>query len=400
MDTQHKMVAWLKAGLAGAALAAGVVACGGGSEAFHFRPPAVAATKFMATNLVSDGTPAAAHTDAKLVNGWGIAFNPTGFVWVADNGTNTSTLYDGNGVPQTLVVAIPAGSGGDASPTGIVFNSTPDFKVSQNGVTAASPFIFAGEGSTISGWSPTVNRTNAITVVDGGANGPLYKGLAISRFNGANYLYAADFRNNAVVVYDGSFARATLPGSFRDPGLPAGYAPFGIQAIGDRIYVAYAQQAASGPDEVAGAGLGRINVFDTSGVLVKQLVTGGALNAPWGMTMAPANFGTFSNDLLVANFGDGKINAYNPATGKLDGTLSGADGKPIVVDGLVGHRLRQRRQFAADQHAVLHRRAGRRNAWPVRPDRHAVKLARGRRQSTSSSRQPADQVLMRIRRWP
>ena len=334
MDTQHKVVAWLKAGLA--APPSPPASFRAAAAARRFIPPARRRrTKFMATNLVSDGTPAAAHTDANLVNAWGIAFNPTGFVWVADNGTNTSTLYDGNGVPQTLVVAIPAGSGGDASPTGIVFNSTPDFKVTQNGVTAASPFIFAGEGGTISGWSPTVNRTNAVTVVDGGANGPLYKGLAISRYAGANYLYAADFRNNAVDVYNASFAKVTLPGSFRDPGLPAGYAPFGIQAIGDRIYVAYASRRRAGRMKCRG-GAGPIDVFDTSGVFVKRLATGGVLNAPWGMAMAPANFGTFSDDLLVANFGDGKINAYNPSTGKMDGTLSGTDGTPIVIDGLWG----------------------------------------------------------------
>jgi uncharacterized protein (TIGR03118 family) len=331
MDIQHKAVVWFKAGMVGAALAAGIVSCGG-----HHDDMKDVTTKFAATNLVSDGTPAAAHTDANLVNAWGIAFNPTGFVWVANNGTNTSTLYDGNGVPQTLVVSIPAGRGGDAHPTGIVFNSTQDFKVSQNGVTAASPFIFVGESGTISGWSPTVNRTAAITVVDGGPSGPVYKGLAIASYAGANYLYAADFRNNAIDVYNGSFVKATLPGGFRDPALPAGYAPFGIQTIGDRIYVAYAKQAASGPDEVKGAGLGIIDVFDTSGVLIKQLATGGALNAPWGMAVAPANFGSFSNDLLVANFGDGKINAYNLSTGKLDGTVSKADGTPIVIDGLWG----------------------------------------------------------------
>ena len=343
MDIQHKAVAWFKAGLAGAAFAAGVVACGGGGGDFfnRFRMDQVT-TKYAAINLVSDGTPAAAHADANLVNAWGIAFNPTEFVWVAANGTNNATLYDGNGVPQTLVVSIPAGQAGAAAPTGIVFNPTADFKVSQNGVTAASPFLFAGEAGTISGWSPTVNRTAAITVVDGGGggrgsgSGPLYKGLAISRYAGANYLYAADFRNNAIDVYNGSFAKVTLPGSFRDPALPAGYAPFGIQAIGERIYVAYARQAASGQEEVKGAGLGIIDVFDTSGVLIRQLVTGGALNTPWGMAVAPAHFGSFSNDLLVANFGDGKINAYNPSTGKLNGTVSKADGTPVVIDGLWG----------------------------------------------------------------
>jgi uncharacterized protein (TIGR03118 family) len=339
MKNQHKTGAWLKAGIVGAALVAGVVACGGGyggGGGYGNSGPSQPTTRFSTINLVSDGPSAAAHTDTKLVNAWGIAFNPAGFVWVVNNGTNTSTLYDGNGVPQTLVVSIPAGSGGSAGPTGIVFNSSTDFKVSQNGVTGASPFIFVGETGTISGWSPTVNRTAAIKVVDGGANGPRYKGLAISKYAGANYLYAADFRNNAIEVYDGSFTKVTLPGSFRDPALPAGYAPFGIQAIGERIYVAYARQAPGGLDEAKGAGLGIINVFDTGGVFIKQLAMGGALNAPWGMAMAPANFGIFSNDLLVANSGDGKINAYNPSTGKLDGALGKADGTPIVIDGLWG----------------------------------------------------------------
>ena len=175
-----------------------------------------------------------------------------------------------------------------------------------------------------------------MTVVDGGAGGPLYKGLAIGSYAGANYLYAADFRNNAIDVYDGSFVKVSLPGTFRDLALPAGYAPFGIQAIGDRIYVAYAKQTAGSNDETRGAGFGAIDVFDTAGVLMKRLVSDGALNAPWGMALAPSNFGTFSGDLLVANFGDGKINAYNPSTGMLDGTLSRMDGAPIIIDGLWG----------------------------------------------------------------
>jgi uncharacterized protein (TIGR03118 family) len=173
-------------------------------------------------------------------------------------------------------------------------------------------------------------------VVDGGSANKVYKGLAVASYLGLNYLYAADFRNNAIDVFDGNFAPAVLPGQFKTPGLPAGYAPFNVQAIGGRIYVAYAKRASSGDDEVAGAGLGLVSVFDTGGNFIMQLASGGALNAPWGMAMAPANFGAAGNMLLVANFGDGKINAYNPGTGAFGGTLARADNTPIVIDGLWG----------------------------------------------------------------
>jgi uncharacterized protein (TIGR03118 family) len=308
------------------ALAAALFACGGGH---HHHPPAASA--YAATSLVSDTAALpAAHTDPNLVNAWGVAFNPRGFVWVAANGTAKSTLYDGNGVPQALVVSTPPG------PTGIVFNGTQDFKLSQNGVTAPSPFIFASESGSIAAWSPTVSPTTAVVVFDGSAGGSVYKGLAIGSYGGANYLYAADFHNQRVDVFDASFARVALPGAFSDPNLPAGYAPFGIQAIGDRIYVAYAMREASGDDEQAGAGLGIVNVYDSGGKLIKRLVSGGALNAPWGMAQAPADFGTASNMLLIGNFGDGKINAYDPTTGDAGGALRKMDGTPLAVDGLWG----------------------------------------------------------------
>lgn len=307
-------------------LAAALFACGGHH---HHKPPVL--NTYVATSLVSDTAALpAAHTDPNLVNAWGVAFNPRGFVWVAANGTAKSTLYDGNGVPQSLVVSTPAG------PTGIVFNGTQDFKLSQNGVTAPSPFIFASESGSISAWSPTVSPTTALVVFDGSADGSVYKGLAISRYANANYLYAADFHNRRVDVFDANFARVSLPGAFSDPSLPAGYAPFGIQAIGERIYVAYAMREASGDDEEAGAGLGIVNVYDTGGTLLKRLVSGGALNAPWGMALAPADFGTASNMLLIGNFGDGKINAYDPSTGAAGGPLRKADGTPLVIDGLWG----------------------------------------------------------------
>ena len=333
MNLQPKTAARIaRAGLSLIVLGATVAACGGGDD--HpatppVVPPPTITSAFTTKAVVADAGTAAAHTDANLVNAWGIAFNPTGFVWVANNGTSTSTLYDGDGVPQTLVVAVPG------SPTGIVFNGSSDFKVTANGVTGASPFVFVGETGTVSGWSPAVDRTHAITAVDTGGTA-VYQGLAIGAYAGANYLYAADFRNNRIDVYDATWKKATLPGTFTDPNLPAGYAPFGIQASGDRVYVAYAQRAATGTEEAKGAGLGVVDVYDTAGNMIRRVAAGGALNAPWGLAVAPANFGDFSNALLVANFGDGKINAYNPATGAFIGTLAKADKTPIVIDGLWG----------------------------------------------------------------
>jgi uncharacterized protein (TIGR03118 family) len=258
-------------------------------------------------------------------------------VWVANNGTSTSTLYDGTGVPQSLVVSIPSGAAGPANPTGIVFNGSSAFQVSQGGVSGASAFIFAGEGGTISGWSPSVNATHAVLAVDGSAQGKIYKGLALSSVGGAPRLYATDFHNGMVDVFDANFAPVVAAGAFVDPNLPAGYAPFGIQAIGSQIFVSYAMQDAQAEDEVDGSGFGAVDVFDTAGNLLQRLIpVGGKLDAPWAIVMSPADFGPFSNDLLVGNFGDGTINVFNPASGAFLGTLSGGNGMPLVIDGLWG----------------------------------------------------------------
>ena len=322
-----------------------IASCGGGGSdgsSMSAAPAASMASGFVATHLVSNVNSSTnpyngSNADARLVNPWGIAFNPQGFVWVANNGTSTSTLYDGAGVPQSLVVAIPPGAAGPAKPTGIVFNGSSAFQVTQGGLTGASAFIFAGEGGTLSGWSPGVNLNNAILVVDGAAKGKIYKGLAISSAGGAPRLYAADFHNGVVDVFDGNFAPVVVAGAFVDQNLPAGYAPFGIQAIGNQIFVSYAKQDAQAEDEVAGSGLGALDVFDTAGNLVQRLIpVGGKLNAPWAITMAPADFGPFSNDLLVGNFGDGTINAFDPASGAFIGTLSDGNGTPVVIDGLWG----------------------------------------------------------------
>lgn len=334
MDLSRITLKWLISGLSAALL----TACGGGGDSGGgMTTPGYVATSLVSDTSASSNPYSSANVDANLVNAWGIAFNPSGFVWVANAGTSTSTLYDGNGVPQSLVVAIPAGTAGSVNPTGIVFNGSSDFIVSQGGTSGASAFIFAGEAGTVSGWSPGVNLNNAVTVFDGAAAGAVYKGLALASSGGANFLYATDFHNARVDVFDAGFAKVTVAGGFTDPTLPSGYAPFGIQAIGGSIYVTFAKQDAAAHDDVAGAGLGLVDVFDSTGHFVKRLVdAGGTLNAPWGMAMAPANFGTFSNALLVGNFGDGKINAFDASTGALLGTLSKASGAPIAIDGLWG----------------------------------------------------------------
>jgi uncharacterized protein (TIGR03118 family) len=306
---------------------------------------------FTLTALVADaaGT-AAVKTDANLVNAWGIAFG-AGPAWVANNKTETSTLYDGNGVAQPnaapLVVKLPDGAGPTSfDPTGIVFNGSTDFSVTKPGKTGVALFIYSGEGGMIAGWSPGVDLLNAVTMYTD-AGGAVYKGLAIANNGTANFLYATDFHNGKVDVFDATFTKQTpTPTSFAftDPALPAGYAPFGIQAIKNgaggatQIYVTYAKPSPpDNHDEIDGAGLGLVDLFDANGVFVKRLIdVGGALNAPWGMALAPADFGTLSNTLLVGNFGDGAINAYDPASGTFVAALKDAGGTAIVVPGLWG----------------------------------------------------------------
>jgi uncharacterized protein (TIGR03118 family) len=276
-------------------------------------------------NLVSDIDGVARITDANLVNPWGLAFGPATPAWVADNGTDVSTLYSGGvrkSIPVTLplVVGIPGGA-----PTGVVFNATPGFKV--NG--AAAHFIFDSEAGTITAWNA---GTQAVT--EATTPGAIYKGLAIASKGSATMLYAANFHAGTIDVFNDSFAPVTVPGGFADPNLPAGFAPFNIQEIAGRLVVAYAQQDADAEDEVAGAGLGFVDVFDTSGHLLRRLVSQGALNAPWGLAVAPRHFGPFSGDLLVGNFGDGAINAYDPRTGAFRGTLQNKDGNQIRINGL------------------------------------------------------------------
>jgi len=306
---------------------------------------------FSATSLIADtaGT-GALSTDANLVNAWGIAFGPTSPAWVANNHTESSTLYDGNGKAQPaaapLVVALPDSPAAVSfDPTGIVFNGSTDFVVAAGGKTGPARFIFDGEGGMIAGWSFGVDAAHAVTMYTD-AGGAVYKGLAIASNGTGNFIYATDFHNSKIDVFDASFTKQASTAtsfSFTDSTLPAGYAPFGIQAIANgaggatQLYVSYAQQAPPGNDNANGAGLGLVDIFDTNGTFVKHLVpVGGVLNGPWGMALAPADFGTLSNTLLVGNFGDGKINAFDPASGQLVGSIQNAGGTAFAVPGLWG----------------------------------------------------------------
>jgi len=298
-------------------------------------------------NLVSDGSVSADNTDPNLVNPWGIAFKPSSLVWIAANGTGNATVYDATGKPQSLVVKVPTtrNTNGEGKPTGIVFNIVSNtvsneapngFKVFKNGVSAPSQFIFATEDGTISGWAPTVDPINAIRMIDNTESGAVYKGLALSAVGNDALLYAADFHNNRIDVFDSNFKRVQTEGGFFDSNLPEGFAPFNVQAINGSLYVSYAKQDATRHDDVAGPGSGYVNVFDLRGNLIKRLVSQGALNSPWGMALAPVGFGTFSGQLLVGNFGDGKINAYDVVTGNAVGPLVRPDQQPIQIDGLWG----------------------------------------------------------------
>lgn len=276
------------------------------------------------TNLVSNIPGMAAHTDPNLVNPWGISESSASPFWISDNGMGLATLYNSAGTPQTLVVTIPNPGGGPSAPTGQVFNGTGQF----NG----DNFLFATENGTIAGWRGALG-TNAETLFNNSGSGAIYKGVTLATNAQGSYILAADFHNGHIDVFPSSGAGA-LPGQFTDPTLPAGYAPFNVQNVNGQVFVTYAKQG-TGADEVAGPGLGFVSVFDANGNFVKRIASNGSLNAPWGVAVAPANWGSVGGDLLVGNFGDGMINAY-ALDGSFAGTLMGADGNPLLNDGLWG----------------------------------------------------------------
>jgi uncharacterized protein (TIGR03118 family) len=297
-----------------------------------------AENEYAVHKLVSDVPGRAAVTDPNLVNGWGITASPMSPWWVSNNGTETSTLYNGAGTPfpvgSPLVVHMPKG----AAPTGTVFNlAGGGFNVTNGTTSGSSVFLFASENGQVLGWNPGVSL-DAIAGYKA-TDGAIYKGLAIGgdTTNGF-HLFAADFHNGKVDVLDSNFHLLPSGGKFMDPRLPAGYAPFGIQNLAGRIFVTYAKQDSIAKDEVDGQGRGYVSVFGTDGTFQGRVASRGVLNAPWGLAWAPSNFGKFSGDLLVGNFGNGRIHAFawNGHRWVPRGTLLNTRGRPIVIDGLWG----------------------------------------------------------------
>ena len=319
------MLARISLSLAAVALA---LPAGGTAAAATVATPTTPVHGYVQTNLVSDQTGQALVTDPNLVNPWGLSNAPTSPLWVSDNGADVSTLYSAadGATPAIvpLVVSIPGGA-----PTGQVFNSTAQFWL-PGGNPAL--FIFAGENGMISAWNKD-QGTAAVLVAS--TKNAVYKGLAIQPFPSFPRLLAANFNSGRIDVFGKAFHRVNLgPSAFWDPAMPKGYAPFNVAVVGSRVFVSYAKQDSMKHDDVAGAGHGFIDVYSADGMLLSRFAKRGVLNSPWGLTIAPAGFGAFAGDLLVGNFGDGRIHAYNPWSGHLDGTLRDSSGAPIWIEGL------------------------------------------------------------------
>lgn len=298
-----------------------------------------AGNAYLQHNLVADQPGVADHTDPNLINPWGISESGTSPFWLSDRGTGVSTLYNSFGVPNALKVTIPpgaaSGSGATGTPTGQVQNSSAAANAFQ--VISGKPagFIFATDDGTISAWYGGIPNNLAAIMVDNSSKGAVYKGLALAVASSGPQLYAANFSAGAIDVFDSSFKPVSLAsGAFTDAQIPAGFAPFNIQNVGGKLYVLYAKQDPTKKIDVSGPGNGYVDTFDFNGSLLQRLVVGGPLNSPWGIAIASANFGDFSNAVLVGNFGDGKINAFDPGTGVLLGTLDDPSGNAIVIQGL------------------------------------------------------------------
>ncbi len=275
---------------------------------------------FTQQNLVSDLPGVAAYTDPNLKNPWGVSYSPTGPFWVSNQGSGTSTLYTGSGSIVPLVVSIPGGTPPVTGPTGQVFNGTTGFLLS-NG--APAHFIFDTLNGTIDGWN-----SGTVAIQKASTTGAVYTGLALANSGSSTFLYAAD-SSGQVHVFDSTWkdvTGTTFAGKFVDPNPVAGFLPFNVQTVGSNLYVTYAKLNAFGVGQPGGY----VDEFSTSGNFIQRVATGGALYAPWGLTLAPSGFGSFSNDLLIGNFGNGEILVYNPLNDAFLGTINGANGQPLV----------------------------------------------------------------------
>jgi uncharacterized protein (TIGR03118 family) len=297
-------------------------------------------TAYQRTNLVSNVSGQAPITDPNLLNPWGIAWAPGGALWASDNNGSVSTLYNGAGTVVPLVVAIPPSD--TSAPTGMVWNPNPN-QFTIPGTTVGSTFIFNGEDGTITAWNPAADpvvagKSTASLVIDNSAAGAVYKGLAYGTNARGNFIFATNFNSGKVEAYDNKFTLTTLDGSFTDPNLPAGYAPFGISNIDGDLFVTYARQDAAKHDPVRGDGLGFVDVFSTNGKLIRRFASRGVLNAPWGVVRAPIGFGKFGGEILIGNFGNtgrfaGWISAFGNR-GNFLGELRSPSGRPVAIDGL------------------------------------------------------------------
>ena len=292
-------------------------------------------------DLTADQTSISTQTvnpDANLLNSWGLARSSTSAWWIADNHSGLSTLYDGNGVPQTLVVTVPTPQDvtGQSAPTGMIFNPTKAFQVGTDATGAAQSgiFLFATEDGTISGWNPHINPTVAVRMVNRPGKA-IYKGLAIAQTKKGPFLYTTNFVTGKVEVFDGGFQPVRLNSTaFVNPHLAGNpnWSAFGIQNVGGNIVVTYARRRPGDTDEQHGAGFGRVAIFDTDGRFVSELEQGLWMNAPWGIALSPSDFGAFSHRILIGNFGSGNIHAFNAITGKHEGQLLNADGSPLFIE--------------------------------------------------------------------
>jgi len=284
---------------------------------------------YKVSNYVSDQPGQGQHLDVNLVNPWGLARSESGPWFVANNGSGTATSYNINGVLRPPVVNVPGAQGGKAAPTGVVYNGTSDFEISPG---KPARYIFVSEDGTISGWNPDVGLQAVVKATDPTA---VYKGIAIANFRGANYLYVTNFKTRRVENFNSQFQNVRLRLTyFADGAIPASYSPFNIRNIGNIIYVTYAQVDPATLDDVPGPGKGYLNVFTTGGVLLKRMQQGSWLNAPWGLALAPDDFGAFTHYLLVGQFGSGQIAAYELTSGLFAGLLRDDADNVLTIQGL------------------------------------------------------------------